>query len=74
MEVYMRNAVLVIVIVGIVLGLANFHFILFDNSLKILKKDSMTFDYTFVDARGSKKIKVMLNPVLIRAGIKDLFK
>jgi hypothetical protein len=70
----MRNLILVIVIVGVLLGLANFHFILFDNSLKILKKDNITFENTFVDARGAKKIKVMLNPVLIRAGIKDLFK
>ncbi|MBW1812309.1 MAG: hypothetical protein JRJ39_01185 [Deltaproteobacteria bacterium] len=70
----MKNAVFVIIIVGILFGLVNFHFILFDNSLKILKKDNMTFDNTFVDARGAKKIKVLLNPVLIRAGIKDLFK
>lgn len=70
----MKKAVLILVIAGVLFSLFNFHFILFDNSLKILKKDNLALEYTFVDARGIKKIKVLTNPVLIRAGIKDLIK
>ncbi len=68
----MKKAIVIFVVVGIIFGLINFHFIVFDSSIKILKKDKLALEYTFVDARGVKKIKVFMNPVLIRAGIKDL--
>ena len=74
MEDHIKKTIGIIIIIGIILGLINFHFILFDSSLKILKKDKPTLDYTFIDARGAKNIKVFMNPVLIRAGIKDLIK
>lgn len=70
----MKKAIGILIVIGIIFGLINFHFILFDNSLKILKKESPSLDYTFIDARGAKKIKLLMNPVLIRAGIKDLIK
>jgi len=70
----MKKIIGIIVVIGIVLGLLNFHFILFDNSIKILKKERPTFEDTFVDARGAKKLKLLTNPDLVRAGVKDLFK
>lgn len=70
----MKKAIGILIIAGIILGILNFHFILFDNSLKILKKDKLSLDYTFVDARGAKKIKLLMNPVLVKVGIKDLIK
>ena len=70
----MKKAMGLIILIGIVLGLLNFHFILFDNSLKVLKKEKLTLDDTFVDARGAKKLKLLTNPDLVRAGIKDLIK
>ena len=69
-----KKTIGLIIIVGIILGLLNFHFILFDNSLKVLKKEKLTLDDTFVDARGVKKLKLLTNPDLVRAGIKDLIK
>jgi hypothetical protein len=45
-----------------------------DSSIKLLKKADLTFDNTFVDARGAKKYKLYLNPALAEAGVKDLFK
>ena len=67
----MKKIVLLLIITGfIAIGLMNYHFILMDNSLEILKKQSMTFEDTFVDARGSKKFKLLLKPHLIKAGIK----
>ena len=67
----MKKPVLLLIIFGfIIVGLMNFHFILMDNSLEILKKQSMTFEDTFVDARGAKKFKLLLKPHLIKAGIK----
>jgi hypothetical protein len=32
----------------------------------------LTFENTFVDARGNKKYKLYTNPALIKAGVKDL--
>jgi len=45
-----------------------------DSNIKILKKVDFTFHDTFVDARGSKKYKLLLNPALVKAGVKDLYK
>jgi hypothetical protein len=44
-----------------------------DSSIKLLKKADLTFDNTFVDARGAKKYKLYLNPALAEAGVNDLF-
>ena len=68
---------LVIVLIGglMAVGLAlNYHFILLVGDTKVLKKTELTFDKTFVDARGTKKLKLYLDPVLVRAGIKDLLR
>lgn len=66
-----------IVIVGIIaaalaLTALNYHFIILDRNIKILKKAEMTFTDTWVDARGANKFKLMLNPSLVEAGFKEL--
>ena len=53
-------------------GVLNYHFILMDKKVKVLKKVELTFQDTFVDARGEKKIKLLLKPSLVKAGIKDV--
>ncbi len=53
-------------------GLLNYHFVLFDDNLKVLKKTHVQYENTFVDARGAKKLELALKPDLISAGIKDL--
>ena len=63
--------VVFIIIAGIVFGALNFHFILTDNGPKLLKKADLTFKYTFVDARGMKQHKLLTNPALLKAGLKD---
>ena len=68
-----KKLIILIIAAALVFGILNYHFILLDSSLKILKKTDMTFSNTFVDARGEKKYKLILNPALIKAGIKDLF-
>ncbi|GAB6142636.1 hypothetical protein [Desulfocicer niacini] len=50
----------------------NYHFILMDDNLKVLKKTEMTLEDTFVNARGAEKLKILLRPALIKAGIKDI--
>jgi len=52
----------------------NYHFIRMDEDLKLLKKTELTFDKTFVDARGAKKVKLFVDPTLVRAGVKDLIR
>lgn len=69
-----KYVIALIVIAAFVAGALNFHFIYLGSSIKILKKTGMTFEDTFVDARGAKKIKLLLKPALVKAGIKDLFK
>jgi len=54
-------------------GALSYHIILMDNEVNVLKKVELTFQDTFVDARGEKKIKLLLKPALLKAGIKDLF-
>ena len=69
-----KVAVVLLIVAALVFGTLNYHFILLDSSLKILKKVNYTFKDTFVDARGSKKYKLLLNPALVKAGVKDLYK
>jgi hypothetical protein len=44
-----------------------------DTQIRILKKATLNWQYTFVDARGAKRYKLVLNPALAKAGLKDLF-
>jgi len=69
----MKKIVVLIVAAALVFGALNFHFIFLGNNLKVLKKTTMTFEDTFIDARGSKKFNLLLKPALVEAGIKDLF-
>lgn len=69
-----KIAIICVVIAALTFGALNYHFILLDSSIKLLKKADLTFDDTFVDARGAKKYKLYLNPALVKAGVKDLLK
>lgn len=53
-------------------GLLSYHFVLFDDNLKVLKKTNVQYENTFVDARGAEKYKLALKPDLIAAGITDV--
>ena len=57
----------------LLLGALNFHFIWTDNGPRILKKAALSFEHTFVDARGIKRYRLLTNPALLKAGIKDIF-
>ncbi|MBU2550276.1 MAG: hypothetical protein KKB20_17860 [Proteobacteria bacterium] len=64
--------ILLILAAGLAYAALNHHFILFDDHLKILKKNNYSLQNTLVDGRGAKKLKLLLEPDLIQAGIKDL--
>ena len=67
----MKKVLLLLVITGALFFAAlNYHFILMNKNVKILKKVELTFNNTFVDARGAKKFKLFLNPSLLKAGIR----
>lgn len=55
-------------------GLLSYHFILFDDTMKIIKKTNIRYKNTFVDARGVNTFKMLLEPDLIEAGINDVIK
>ena len=68
--------ILTVLVIGCALafGAMSYHFILMDKGIKVLKKADLTFDNTFVDARGAKKITLYFNPALVKAGVKNLLK
>ena len=61
-----------IIAVALAYGMLSYHFILMDNKVKVLKKVELAIQDTFVDARGEKKIRLLLNPSLVKARIKDV--
>ena len=66
----------IVIVLGLALaagyGLLSYHFILLDDTVRIIKKSNIRVENTFVDARGAKKLKMLLEPDLIEAGIKDV--
>ncbi len=69
-----RPLLSILLVFGIVaFSLLRYHFILMDSKVRILKKATLNWQYTFVDARGTNRYKLVLNPVLAKAGLKDLF-
>jgi len=72
-RVDMKKVLYLLLIAGaLTLGALNYHFILFDDGIKILRKTEVTFEDTFVDARGAKKLQLLFKPALIKAGIKEM--
>jgi hypothetical protein len=69
----MKKILILVVAAVLVLGALNFHFILTDSGPRVLQKTALTFEHTFVDARGLKKHKLLTIPALASAGVKDLF-
>jgi len=69
----MKKILSFLLVVGaLTFGALNYHFILFDEGIKILQKTELTFEDTLVDARGAKKLQLLLKPALINAGIKEM--
>lgn len=69
----MKKVLYLLLIAGaLTLGALNYHFILFDDGIKILRKTEVTFEDTFVDARGAKKLQLLFKPAVIKAGIKEM--
>ena len=69
----MKKLLIFLILAGaLTYGVLNYHLILMDKSVKVLKKVELTFQDTFVDARGEKKLKLLLKPALVKAGVKDL--
>lgn len=69
----MKKFIFVLLLCGIACSYLSlqYHFILFEDSLRILKKSELRTKNTFVDARGAKVMKIAVQPDLIEAGIKE---
>ena len=71
----MKKLIAILVLAALLAyGALNYHFIWTDRGLSVLKKVELTLDDTFVDARGDKKVKLLLNPSLMKAGLKELLR
>ena len=68
-----RNKIIVFSIVGVVLYfLLSYHFIIIDNGVKLLKKSSLTLEYTIYSAKGKTNVVIMAIDDLREDGIGDL--
>lgn len=64
--------VLFLFVIGLVISALNVHIVQLDQSFEFLVKTEMTFEDTYVDARGANKIKLLNKPKLIEAGLNEL--
>jgi len=64
--------ILVLLVIGLLVTALNIHIIHLDDSIKCLVKTEMTFQDTYVDARGAKKLNLLTKPRLIEAGINEI--
>ena len=69
----MKKALILAIAGALVFGALRFHFIWTDSGPRVLMKTALSFEHTFVDARGLKKHKLLTTPALVEAGIKDVF-
>jgi hypothetical protein len=54
----MKSAMMAVVAVAVVIGvILNFHFVIYSNGATVVKKEAMTFDKTYIDARDLGPIK-----------------
>ena len=60
-----------LVVLAVGAGL-NYHIVILDDDIKVLRKASLTFSDTIVDARGFNRVKLYTNPALVKAGILDI--
>ena len=68
-----RNKIIVFAIVGVVFYfLLSYHFIIINNGIKLLKKSSLTLEYTIYSAKGKPNEVIMAIDDLREDGIGDL--
>ena len=72
----MKKTLLVLVVLAVLAAGAglNYHVILLDDDIRVLRKAEMGFSDTFVDARGINRVKLYSNPALVKAGVLKLFR
>lgn len=68
----MKKIIALCLLIGLGYAALNYHFILLDNGVKILRKAELHYSNTFVDGRGIKKMKLYTEPDLLEAGIRDV--
>lgn len=52
----------------------NYHLVILDDDIRVLRKASLSFSDTIVDARGFNRVKLYTHPALVKAGILDIIK
>ena len=60
-----------LVALAVAIGL-NYHIIILDDDIRGLRKVSLSFTDTVVDARGIDRVKLYTHPALVKAGILDI--
>jgi hypothetical protein len=71
----MKGLLLLVAVLGaLAYGMFNYHVIRTDDGVRFLKKAEPTLEDVYIDARGANRAKLILNPALLRAGIKEILR
>jgi len=75
---FSKKTLLLLVLAAACYTMLNFHFLFYGGSVKLLKKSSMTFDYTFYNIAGKRPESILsvddlrhdgIGPVLVELGM-----
>ena len=69
---FLKKIITVGIVVGIFYALLGYHFIIINSSVKLLKKSSLTLQYTFFNTKGKQNETILAVDELRWDGIGDL--
>jgi len=69
---FIKRYLIWVVLAGILFFLLSYHIILINNSVKLLKKSSLSLNYTFFNAKGKRPHKILSIDILRDDGIGDI--
>ena len=69
---FSKKTLVIILLAAALYAMLSYHFIFFGGSVKLLKKSSLTMEYTFFNVKGKKAKSIMAIDSLRKDGIGDL--
>lgn len=69
---FLKKIITIAVVVAVLFFLLAYHYIIVDNSVKMLKKSTFTLEYTIFNTKGKEVEKILSIPQLWNDGIGEL--
>lgn len=69
---FLKKIIIIAIIVAVFYFLLGYHYIIIDNSVKMLKKSTFTLEYTIFNTKGKEVGKIVTIPQLWNDGIGEL--